>query len=322
MLNDKIYSVDLMWSGLGGDITITDNFRKANAALQKVYQVFTTPDATLSDVVQAPGIPAAGSSFGSGFDYVFATQARPKRQSPVYWIVTVPYEGEISFGSGGPQGNQNNGVQSPLLAPAVIDYDDVEEELEIDEDFDGNPLVTANGEPINGIRRKFADQTVTIQKNMLTFNSYVQGRYRHSVNSDTFLGWPAGTAKMQKLRGKAVASPEVPFGGYYQVTAIIQFRYPYRTTPEKAWYSRSRHEGYYKRVFVPPGPNNPFGQIVIRATRAGEPTAKPVLLDFLGQEIQPTDTTDATSAPPPIQAHWLEKKLYEPLSYNALGLLP
>jgi hypothetical protein len=319
VLNDKIYSVDLMWSGLGGDISITDNFRRADARLQKVYQVFTTPDASLNDVLQAPGIPAAGSSFGGGFDFVFAVQASPKRQSPVYWIVTVPYEGEVSFGSGGPQGNQNNGVQSPLLAPAIIDFDDVEEELEIDEDFDGNPLVTANGEPVNGIRRKFADQTVTIQKNMLTFSSYVQGRYRHSVNSDTFLQWPAGTAKMQKLRAKAVASPETPFGGYYQVTAVIQFRYPYRTTPEKAWYSRSRHEGYYKRVIIPGAPPLPNGDPkteVVRATRAGEPTAKPVLLDEKGFQLPDVD--------PPAQqtAFWQEKKLYEPLSYNALGLLP
>ena len=317
MLNDKIYSVDLMWSGFGGDISITDNFRRADARLQKVYQVFTKPDATLNDVLQAPGIPAAGSSFSSEFRFVLAVQASIKRQSPVYYLVTVPYEGEVSLGSEGPSSNQDNRVRNPLLAPAVVDFDDVEEELEIDEDFDGNPLVTANGEPVSGIRRRFADQTVTIQKNMLTFSSYVQARYRHSVNSDTFLTWPAGTAKIQKLRAKAVASPETPFGGYYQVTAVIQFRYPYRTTPEKAWYSRSRHEGYYKRVELPGPPvNGVQPTAIVRATRAGEPTAKPVLLDEKGFQLPDVD--------PPAQqaAFWQEKKLYEPLSYNALGLLP
>lgn len=314
-----------MWSKAGGDISLTDNFRKFTAAFQRAYQVFTIPEATAYDVLQAPGIPAAGSSYDDDFVAVFADAAKPQRQSPTYWIVTVDYNGEVAFGPADAGGNQNNQVRSPLLAPAIIDWDDVETELEIDEDFDGNPLVTANGEAINGVRRLFADQTVTIKKNMLAFNPYIQARYRHSVNSDIFLGWPPGTAKLMKLRANGVASPDVPGGGYYQVTAVIQFRYPYRTTPERAWYSRVRHEGYYKRVFknfdengVPIG----FETIVVRATRAGEPTAKPVLLSVGGFEIKPTDPPEENRAPPPIQAYWLETKLYEPLPYNALGLLP
>lgn len=327
MLNDKIYSVDLMWSKAGGDISLTDNFRKFTAAFQRAYQVFTIPEATAYDVLQAPGIPAAGSSYDDDFVAVFADAAKPQRQSPTYWIVTVDYNGEVAFGPADAGGNQNNQVRSPLLAPAIIDWDDVETELEIDEDFDGNPLVTANGEAINGVRRLFADQTVTIKKNMLAFNPYVQARYRHSVNSDIFLGWPPGTAKLMKLRANGVASPDVPGGGYYQVTAVIQFRYPYRTTPEKAWYARIRHEGYYKRIGLgAPNPDFPGTQYppykVIRATRAGEPTAKPVLLNVFGWEIEPTDQPDPDTAPPPIQAYWLEKKLYESLPYNALGLLP
>lgn len=316
MLNDKIVSVDLMWSNAGGDFGSTDNFRKFTGAINSAYQVFTTYDATLLDVLQAPGIPAAGSSYSAEFPYVYAEQARPEKISPIYWIVHVAYSGEVNFGG------QNNQPRSPVLTPAVIDWDDVEVELEIDEDYDGNPIVTPNGEPINGVRRLFADQTVTIQKNMLIFNPFVQARYRQSVNSDPFLGWPPGTGKMQKFQAKSVRSSEVAGGGYWQVTAVIQFRYPYRTTPEKAWYSRTRIEGYYKRVLTNAADPADFSTRVIRATRAGEPTAKPVLLDFLGFELLPTDPPDQNTAPPPIQAFWKEIKLYEPLSYNALGLLP
>ena len=327
MLNDKIVSVDLMWSKAGGDFGTTDNFRRFTGAINSAYQVFTTYDATLLDVLQAPGIPAAGSSYSEDFPFVYAEQAKPRKISPIYWIVDVAYSGEVSFASGeGDDGNedQKNRPQSPLLTPATLDWDDVEVEMEIDEDYSGNPIVTANGEPINGVRRLFADQTVTIQKNMLVFNPFVQARYRQSVNSDPFLGWPPGTAKMQKFQAKSVRSSEVRGGGYWQVTAVIQFRYPYRTTPEKAWHARVRHEGYYKRVFT-----NLIGGVpqdgktsVIRATRAGEPTARPVLLDILGFEIPATFPPDQNTAPPPIQANWLEVKLYEPLSYNALGLLP
>ena len=313
MLTDKIVSVDLMWSNAGGDFGATDNFRKFTGAINSAYQVFTTYDATLLDVLQAPGIPAAGSSYSADFPYVYAEQARPEKISPVYWIVRVAYSGEVSFGG------QNNQPQSPVMTPAVIDWDDVEVEMEIDEDYDGKPIVTPNGEAINGVKRLFADQTVTIQKNMLMFNPFVQGRYRQSVNSDPFLGWPPGTAKMQKFQAKSVRSSEVNGGGYWQVLAVIQFRYPYRTTPEKAWYSRNRLEGYYKRVIVPGAPPLPNGDPkteITRATRAGEPTAKPVLLDPQGFQLPDVDPPD------PQTAHWLEVKLYEPLSYNALGLLP
>jgi len=311
VLTDKIVSVDLMWSKAGGDFGATDNFRKFSGAINSAYQVFTTYDATLLDVLQAPGIPAAGSSYSSDFPFVYAEQARPEKISPVYWIVYVAYNGEVNFNG------QNNQPQSPLLTAATLDWDDVEVELEIDEDYDGKPIVTPNGEPINGVRRLFADQTVTIRKNMLLFNPFVQARYRQSVNSDPFLGWPPGTAKMQKFQATSVRSSEVNGGGYWQVTAVMQFRWPYRTVPERAWYSRVRLEGYYKRVNLPGPPvDGVQPSAIVRATRAGEPTAKPVLLDAQGFQLADVDPPD------PQTANWLEIKLYEPLSYNALGLLP
>jgi hypothetical protein len=66
---------------------------------------------------------------------------------------------------------------------------------------------------------------------------------------------------------------------------------------------------------APPLPNGDPKTQIIRATRAGEPTAKPVLLDAQGFQLPDVD-------PPQQQtAIWLEKKLYEPLPYSALGLI-
>ncbi len=308
----KVISVTRMWSKVGGDFSLTDNFRTAEAGLQDSYQVFTEPDATIDDVLQANGIPAAGSSYSSLYPYVFCESAKPQRISPVYWIVTVNYRGEIKLGTGS---GGNNPTQSPLLTPAKIDWDDVETEMEVDEDIDGNPIITAVGEPINGVKRLFADQTVTIRKNMLFFNPYIQAAYRQSVNADTFLGWPPGTGKMMKFSGSSVKSPDVGGGGYWEVTATIQFRYPYRTTPEKAWYARVRHEGYYKWYIIDPQQPE-LGNKVTRAMRNGEPVTRPVLLDQNGFQIPEVEP------PTPVQAHWLEFKLYNPLPYGALGLLP
>ena len=86
------------------------------------------------------------------------------------------------------------------------------------------------------------------------------------------------------------------------MTASIRFRYPFNTTPEKAWYARVRHEGFYEKLSD--------GRIVRAIDDNGEPTTKPVLLKEDG-------TRETVSE----NAYWLEFKRYQPLPYNVLGLL-
>ncbi len=303
-----IVEYSLMWSKPTTSATASDNFRKFQIKLQRAYQCVTTPDETESGVyngidLQGNELPQLGDRFGLDYPFAYADNISIERPSPILFIVTVDYTGELGPGD---SNNENN----PLFAPPRIDWDDVESEQEIDEDFDGNPIQTINGEPIEGVKALIPDQTVAIKRNMLLFNPYVQARYRRAVNSDIFLGWPPGTAKLMKLSASNVPNDQ---GGYWEVSAQIQFRYPYRTTPEKAWYSRVRHEGYYERVELS-GP----GAVtkVVRAVDANkEPVTKPVLLDASGFRIPGVEPGEQQTA------HWLEFKLYDSLPYSALGLL-
>lgn len=303
-----IIEYSLMWSKPTTSATASDNFRKFQIKLQRAYQCVTTPDETESGVyngtdLQGNQLPQLGARFGLDYPFAYADNISIERPSPILWIVTVDYTGELGPGD---SNNENN----PLFAPPRIDWDDVESEQEIDEDFDGNPIQTINGEPIEGVKALIPDQTVAIKRNMLLFNPYVQARYRRAVNSDIFLGWPPGTAKLMKLSASNVPNDQ---GGYWEVSAQIQFRYPYRTTPEKAWYSRVRHEGYYERVELS-GPG--AGTKVVRAVDANkEPVTKPVLLDASGFRIPGVEPGEVQTA------HWLEFKLYDSLPYSALGLL-
>jgi len=303
-----IIEYSLMWSKPTTSASASDNFRKFQIKLQRAYQCVTTPDETESGVyngtdLQGNQLPQLGARFGLDYPFAYADNISIERPSPILWIVTVDYTGELGPGD---SNNENN----PLFAPPRIDWDDVESEQEIDEDFDGNPIQTINGEPIEGVKALIADQTVAIKRNMLLFNPYVQARYRRAVNSDIFLGWPPGTAKLMKLSASNVPNDE---GGYWEVTAQIQFRYPYRTTPEKAWYSRVRHEGYYERVEAT-GPGSPTR--IVRAVDANkEPVTKPVLLNQRGFRIPGVEPGEIQTA------HWLEFKLYDSLPYLALGLL-
>ncbi len=297
-----------MWSKPTTAATASDNFRKYSIKLQRAYQCVTTADETEYGVyngidINGNTLPQLGDVFSLDYSFAYADNISIERPSPILWIVTVDYTGEL-----GPRDSNNE--NNPLFAPPRIDWDDVESEQEIDEDFDGKPIQTLNGEPIEGVKALIPDQTVSIKRNMLLFNPYVQARYRRAVNSDIFLGWPPGTAKLMKLSASNVPNDE---GGYWEVTAQIQFRYPYRTTPEKAWYARIRHEGYYERIEL----SAPAaGTKIVRAVDANkEPVTKPILLDQNGKRIAAADIGQ------PQTAHWLEFKLYDSLPYTALGLL-
>ena len=311
-LRPNILEVTLMWSAPAYSITTSDNFRKTNAKFQKVFQVVTKPEAVAADLYFDERFPSPADSFSEDFPFVAAEAMSVDQISPIFWMATVDYNGEIAYEEG-----KND--PSPLFAPPRIDWDDVETEEEADEDFDGNPIATLNGEAITGVSVLIPDQTVTIKRNLLLFNPYVQARYRRSVNSDLFLGWPPGTAKLVKLSASNVVTKEL---AYWEVTGQIRFRFPYRTTPEKAWYSRVMHKGYNERieVFQKDISGNPIpGTGVLKVVRAvdgnKEPVTKEVLLDeegFRMPEYPPGE---------PQIAHWLEFKLYDSLPYNALGLI-
>ena len=289
-----VLSVDKMWSRSTSDVTLSDNFRKCEVGFSEAYQVLHDPNEPELNIYQANGIPNAGSSY-PGFPFVFADRASIERVSPIFSIVTIGYNGEIAPGQ--PTENAN-----PLFVPPKLDLDDVETEEEIDEDWNGNPIQTANGEPIKGLRRPIPDQTLTIRRNFALFNSYVQSRYRQATNSDTFFGWPAGTARITKFAASNVFDRDF---GYWEVTATIQFRYPYRTTPDKAWYKRVIHEGLYERVSV-----GGTERIRLAQDGDGEDAKRPVLLDLDGYRLP--------SGSPPV---WLEIQIFDSLPFNALGLL-
>ena len=302
-LRPNILEVTLMWSAPAYSITTSDNFRKTNAKFQKVFQVVTKPEAVAADLYFDERFPSPADSFSEDFPFVAAEAMSVDQISPIFWMATVDYNGEIAYEEG-------QSDPSPLFAPPRIDWDDVETEEETDEDFDGRPIQTKNGEAITGVAALIPDQTVTIKRNLLLFNPYVQARYRRSVNSDLFLGWPPGTAKLVKLSASNVVTKEL---AYWEVTGQVRFRFPYRTTPEKAWYKRVMHKGYNERIELS-GPG--AGTAIVRAVDDNkEPVTKEVLLDARGFRIPEAAEGEVQIA------HWLEFKLYDSLPYNALGLI-
>ncbi len=274
--------VTQMWSRDAFKIK-TDRGMRKTASIVEAYQITVPPTYTPIQIVALAGMPVTGDAY-PGLPDMRAVSRNFTRHSPIYYTCVVSFEGPNV---------------SPINEPPIIKWTDTESDEPIDQDWDGNPIVTANDEPIDGVTMKVPDPVLTVERNYRAFNPHLTHQYRLSVSSDAFASYPAGTARL--VRYSADQKWDETSGGYWAIKASIQFRYPYNTTPAKAWHARVRHEGYYERI----------GSDIVRAVDDNkEPVTRPVLLR--------SDGTRETNA---AAAHWLEFKKYQALPYSILGLL-
>jgi hypothetical protein len=293
-----------MWSRAGSTADAQDSFRRMKATFTEAYQVVHSTDATVLDVYLAQGLPQVGQPYPNT-DFVLAKKGVVSRVSPILSIVTIAYEGEIA-----PQNGNGQPSTNPIFAPPTIDWANATEELEIDTDARGKPICTVIGEEIKGVKRRFTDQVLTIQRNFLYWDEYVQNSFMDTVNDKPIRSWPAGTGLLIDLSAKNVIAEE---GGYWKGTMRIHFRRPYLTTPDKAWWFRTVHQGFYERQELPTTPdadgNYPFAR-VLAVDKNKQPVKRPVRLDQYGKQIEEN-----------ANSYWLEIERYLPADHHSLGFL-
>lgn len=280
----SVVDVTKMWSKNGGSLS-----SKLLSAIDQVwsntegYQVLTTIGTQEDAVVAATGIPRIGDQHSTGINS-YVERIDPEQVSPILWVVTVAYRGV------------------PTDDSVDVEWTDTTTTEPIDRDITGKAIVTINREPVDGLSMDVADQVVVIRRKFITINTAGIAQYRRATNSDTYLGWPPGTARLVGFSAKN----RFIFGGIqelWDVTARIQFREPYaNTTHAQAWYKRWRHEGLY----ISDGAGN-----IVRATDDNQQeVTKPVLLKLDG-----TQETD------PDAAYFFHTQVYGSLPYSGLGLI-
>jgi hypothetical protein len=278
-----VVNVTKMWSKNGGSLSSA-----RLSAIDQIwsntegYQVLTTIGTQEDAVVAAVGIPRIGDQHSTGIES-YCESVDPQQVSPIFWMVTVSYRGV------------------PNDDAVEVEWTDTTTTEPIDRDITGRAIMTVNLEPVDGLSMDVADQIVVIRRKFLTINTAGIAAYRRSTNSDTYLGWAPGTARLVGFSAKN----RFAYNGIqelWDVTARIQFREPYaNTTPAEAWYKRWRHEGLYIKD----------GSIIRRATDGqGQEVVKPVLLKLDG-----TQETD------PDAAYFFHSQVYGSLPYSALGLI-
>ena len=288
-----IYEPVEMWSTQTGTIS-SDDGRRKKVSVNRCFSVVCNPEDTWLDVVKnSTDLPEVGDAHEE-LDRLICTKKTPKRVSPVYFIVDVTFEGEI-----GPDGIESN----PLDDPPDVQWTKQDREEEIDEDINNECVQTEAGERYDNISMTICDLVVNVKRNYRYINLPVTYEYLHSVNSDVFLGFAAGVAKLTGFSAKHVIDPELEMG-YWEVNATITFRYPWRTTAERAWWKRVKHEGYYEK--------DADGKRIRACDDNKEEVVRPIPLDEDGKKLE--DPTDRTAVV------FKEYQIYQPLPYNALGL--
>lgn len=290
----SVVDVTQMWSKTGGNYTSEkfDTFPNSwtiTEAYQVVCEVGTDIKAIRQAVSPITGlaIPQHGTAHPTELG-AYVQSIDPERISPIMWQVTVGYVG------------------TALDAGDVeVEWTDTATSEPIDRDIDGRAILTACLEQVEGLTVEIADQIVVIRRRFLTLNTSSLAAYRHATNSDTFLGWPPGTARLVGFQAKN----KFKYGAaleQWDVTARIQFRYPYMgATPEQAWYKRWRHEG----IMVLSTPND-----ITTRQRARDPLGQEVSRPVLLKE-------DGTQETNPDAALFRYTQVYSSLPYSGLGLL-
>jgi len=278
-----VIDVTKMWSKTGGALS-SENADPLEQAwtVTEGYQVLAQIGDSVDVIVAASGIPLIGSKHPTGIE-AYCKSVSPQQISPIFWQVLIGYEGEA--------------IDSSIK----VKWTDAATTEPIDRDWNGTAIVTANGEQVDGLSTDIVDQVVIIKRKFATINTATIAQYRRSTNSDFYLGWAPGTARLIGWEADNIfnynAAQEL-----WDVTARIQFREPYaNTTAAQAWYLRWRHEGLLVNR----------GGVIGRAQDGlGQEVTKPVLLKLNGEE-----ETNANNA------EFIHTQVKGSLPYSGLGLI-
>jgi len=213
-------------TGLGGDTKIARVFT----------WVSTSPISSTVEVLIATGTP----KINDPHPLIFTARVRNvtvSQEGPSYGKINVEYDlGALTTGPGD---------GDPTLQEPELRWSSVQTEEPIDEDINGNPIETPNGEAIFGLTETVYDLQLSISRNVLSFSPEITYLFQNKVNSEPFLGFPPGVVLCSNVSATRVFDGSF---NYFRLSVEFLFRAPLRTIPLRAWWKRVLMEGTQVRV--------------------------------------------------------------------------
>ena len=211
----------------------------------------------------------------------------------------IVYKATLNYAT--PKSNNDDPDEQiyPWNEPAVVSFSTINETGDTEIDADGEAIQTVNGESFS-IKKDFADQGIAINKAFLSYSPSAFYEFINSVNTDTFLQFPAGT-----LRVTGISATQARFENqlYYNLTVNIAARRPINTTNAKAWYWRGPQKGTLEKL------SSRSNAKPVPVLVGGKRTTQPVFLN-----------EDGTKRTGDEAIHFLEIKIYESKAFSGMNL--
>ena len=282
------FSTNEKW-GYGTSSSLDDEGNTTSGATRTI-EGFSDSPTTDTEVSFRYILPPLGSIHPRlGLAYVLKNISI-KQKTTVHFEATLSYETK-------PSEDPDNQTY-PWNDPAIVDFTTLSESGETEYTPDDEPIVTVNDEPFT-VNKDYADQGIQIKKAFLTYSPAAFYNYINSVNSDGFLGFPAGTLRVTGIEASSAIHEYIT---YYNVTVTIAARKPIATTNDKAWYWR----GIQKGLQVLP---DATATATVHARVGGSKASSPVMIKADGTQFKTGDTP-----------HFLEIKIYDEQNFSGMGL--
>lgn len=195
---------------------------------------------------------------------------------PLNFKVTVNYEATIDEDTGEPT--------TPLMEPATWSYLFVSSNEPIDRDEAGNPITNSSDEAYDPpVTKDIHDLVLRIQRSEATYDPLRAYQYKGAVNSDEFMGVPAGQVLCSVIDAeKAQAAALV----YYKVTYEFQMRFD-------GWKLKLIDQGFREKTGTQTDGSPAYEAIT---NKDGSNISQPAFLDGSGAKLSQADIVAGTIA--------------------------
>ncbi len=264
-----VEAAKLMWSRARGTLD-TDGGPDTTIRFRDGYTIVATVDERQPAIMSAPDLPRKGEAY-PGNPFVTVKQVTVEKMGPVFWMALVTWEGRWGEGP----------TDDPWNQEPEQEFRNLRTNQQIDIDINNKPIATANDEPIHGLTEDIVDWVLVVKRfyQLGAISVADIHPFFHSVNDDIVItrwgSFARGLGKLTRFDVRGVYQDGVP--AYDEVQAEITFRYPYGTEdkPHRAWWKRTRHEGYLVRDLL-------TDRIFHAVDKNDDKVTRPVLLSEAG----------------------------------------